>query len=70
MDGLVKETPVEGTVGKVVPGVFQHKEDGDLVCHCPEGGKWDRSLETEELSHRMEEPAEREVSLAVALGKY
>lgn len=57
VNGLVEGTPVEGTVGEVVPGVFHHEEDGDLVCHGVEGGEGGGGLETEELGHGVEEPA-------------
>lgn len=57
MDRLVKRTPVKSTVREIVPGVLHHKENGDLVGHSPEGRKWNRGREAEELGHRMEEPA-------------
>ena len=31
MDVLVERAPVERTVGPVMPGILQHKENGDLV---------------------------------------
>lgn len=31
MDVLVERAPVERSVGPVMPGILQHKEDGDLV---------------------------------------
>ncbi len=34
VDVFVQRTPVQGAVRPVVPGVFQHEEDGDLVGHC------------------------------------
>lgn len=57
VNGLVEGSPVQSTVGEVVPGILHHKEDGDLVCHGPEGGEGNRGGESAELSHGVEEPA-------------
>lgn len=59
VNSLVERTPMQGTVGEVVPGIFHHKKDRDLVSHSPEGGERNRSRETEELSHWVEEPVGR-----------
>jgi hypothetical protein len=50
---------VQSTVGEVVPGIFHHEEDRDLVSHGPEGGERYRSRETKELSHWVEEPMKK-----------
>ena len=42
VNGLVQRTPMQSPVRKVVPGIFHHKENGDLVGHGPEGGEGDR----------------------------
>lgn len=59
VNGLVERTPVQGTVGKVVPGILHHKEDRDLVGHGPHGREGNRGGKTEELSHWVEEPVEK-----------
>ena len=59
VNGLVERAPVQGTVGKVVPGILHHKEDRDLVGHGPQGREWNRGGKTEELSHWVEEPVEK-----------
>ncbi len=41
VDVLVKRTPMKGAVGPVVPGVFEHEEDGDLVGHGEDRGEGD-----------------------------
>lgn len=60
VNGLVQGTPVEGTVRPVMPGVFQDEEDGNLVGHFPHGRERNRSRNSEELSHGMEQPKEHE----------
>jgi hypothetical protein len=42
VNGLVERTPVKSTVGEVMPGILHDEEDGNLVCHGPEGGERDR----------------------------
>ena len=59
VNGLVKRAPVQGTVGKVVPGILHHKEDRDLVGHGPQRREGNRGGKTEELSHWVEEPVEK-----------
>lgn len=58
VNGLVERAPVQGTVGKVVPGILHHKEDRDLVGHGPQRREGNRGGKTEELSHWVEEPVE------------
>ena len=56
VDVFIERPPVECAVREVVPGILEHKEDGDLVGHGPDRWEWDTGLETEELSHGVEEP--------------
>lgn len=56
VNGLVERTPVKSTVREVVPGILHHEKDGDLIGHGPHGGEGNGGGETEELSHRVEEP--------------
>lgn len=56
VDSLVQRTPVQSTVQPVVPGIFDDKEDGDLVGHLVERGERDGGLQPEVLCERMEEP--------------
>lgn len=56
VDVFVEGTPVEGSVGPVVPCVFEDEEDGDLVGDCEEGREGDAGREAEVLSHWVEKP--------------
>nr|POF13195.1 hypothetical protein CFP56_10343 [Quercus suber] len=47
-------------VHPVVPCIFDHEEDGDLVGHGEDGWKWHGGLEAEVLGHGVEEPDLRE----------
>lgn len=60
VDRFVKWAPVKSTMREVVPSIFHHEEDRDLIGHCPDRGEGDRSGETTELSHGMEKPAKCE----------
>lgn len=40
VDILVERSPVHGAVGPVMPGILEHEEDCDLVCHHPP--RWER----------------------------
>lgn len=67
VDGLVQRAPVQRTVGEVVPGIFHHEEDGDLVGHGPEAREGDRGGESAKLCHWVEEPALRLDGIRTAL---
>lgn len=58
VNSLVQRTPVQSTVQPVVPGIFDDKEDGDLIGHLVEGREGDCGLQAEVLCKRMEEPGE------------
>lgn len=56
MDSLVEGAPVKSAVQEVVPSILHDEENCNLVGHGPEGGEGDRSLQTTELSHWVEQP--------------
>lgn len=55
---LVQRSPMQSAVRPVVPGIFEDKENGDLISHREDGGEWYSCSEATILSHRMEKPAE------------
>lgn len=56
VDHLVELGGVQGPVRPIVPRVFHNEEDGDLVCHCEDGGEGNGGREATELSEWVEEP--------------
>lgn len=56
VDGFVERTPVESTVKEIMPGIFHHEENGNLIGHGPERREGNGGSEAEILSHRVEEP--------------
>ena len=42
VNSLVKGTPMKCSVREVVPCILKHKEDCNLVGHCPKGGERNR----------------------------
>ena len=42
VNSLVEWTPMKSSVEKIVPSVLHHKEDGNLVSHCPNRGEGNR----------------------------
>lgn len=66
VDGFIQWTPMESTVGKVMPRVFQDKEYRYLISHGPQRGKRYRGGQAKKLGHRVEKP--RAVSNAITNG--
>lgn len=56
VDCLVERSPVERTVGPVMPSILDDEEDSNLIEHLPYRWEWDVCLETEVLCERVEEP--------------
>lgn len=56
VDGLVEAGRMQGSVEPVMPRVFKDEEDGNLIRHGEDGGKWNRERETYALSEWMEKP--------------
>ena len=57
MNVFVKVGSVQETVGKVMPSIFKHEEDSDLVEYLKNRRKGDGGGEPTVLRHGVEEPA-------------
>ena len=60
VDVLVERTPVHGAMSPVMPGILQHKEDGNLESHCGQAWEWNSCIHSTVFRHWVEQPDLRE----------
>ena len=56
VDVFVGWAPVQAAVHPVVPGIFHHEEDQDLVGYLPPGGEGNGGGDSHHVCHGVEEP--------------